>query len=391
MKNERVLSIALILLILQGVASFMGLMTWHKIGVVLIEVLALSQIFIQGQRMGSSKLLGIVFAYYVYIIINTILNFLGKDVSSFSTAMLEAIWWPSCFILFYTLVGGGYYIVNVSKKLSVFAWILIIVNFSFVLWNFLTFNVYIRDLGSNANLIFFITCLLPIFAFIPKNSIRDIIYAFVLIICILSLKRSAIISCVLVFIIDLLVEFRTSTRQKVVVLLLSAVVVFGLFSAVTFVQDSLGISVIDRFQSIENDGGSGRADIYPLVWNHFKEFPLLYKLIGHGQNMVVGDKICYGLGLGGNYLSAHNDFLEILYDFGIIGFILYLIFLYRVYKMTKKWRDINRVYYKVGLIGLTVTIVISMFGHLVIYSTYYSYIVSLWGIMESRRLTNNNI
>ena len=63
-------------------------------------------------------------------------------------------------------------------------------------------------------------------------------------------------------------------------------------------------------------GGNGRASIYASAWRAFLEANILRQIIGHGFN-TVNQAINIG---------THNDFLMVLYNYGMIGFALYLFF-----------------------------------------------------------------
>ena len=73
------------------------------------------------------------------------------------------------------------------------------------------------------------------------------------------------------------------------------------------------VNVTNRFEAMNEDEGNGRLDIYSDVFVQYLDSDLFSQLFGHGYNMV-------SVVLKGP--SAHNDFLEVLYDYGIIGFII---------------------------------------------------------------------
>ena len=84
--------------------------------------------------------------------------------------------------------------------------------------------------------------------------------------------------------------------------------------------------VIDRIENNNDAGGRGRLTIYTTVVNMIVQSSPLNILFGHGWNQVIVDN---PIGL-----SAHNDFLECIYDFGIIGLFLFLAYVFNMIKYT---------------------------------------------------------
>ena len=84
-----------------------------------------------------------------------------------------------------------------------------------------------------------------------------------------------------------------------------------------FINNSIGEVLVNRFAETSETGGNGRVDIYLNIWNQFKHSSIPEQLFGHGYMAVK--RINYDI-------LAHNDFLQLLYDGGLMGVLLYLIF-----------------------------------------------------------------
>lgn len=84
-----------------------------------------------------------------------------------------------------------------------------------------------------------------------------------------------------------------------------------LFFLIFLVTDAfLGFALLDRFYGIligSDDLTNGRTRLWGLVWNHFKEAPLL----GHGPHTF---------GLFNKTPWPHNLYLEVLFGHGLAGF-----------------------------------------------------------------------
>lgn len=86
--------------------------------------------------------------------------------------------------------------------------------------------------------------------------------------------------------------------------------------------------------------------------------------------------------------SAHNDILEVLYDFGLLGLLLYLIIIINLckkalYGIQKKIKN-----YDAFAASLVLFLVISMFSNLIIVPTYFFLLCQFWGIMINEMRNN---
>ena len=82
--------------------------------------------------------------------------------------------------------------------------------------------------------------------------------------------------------------------------------------------------IVSRFHAIEDDEGSGRTELYDVILNSFSNSSFISQMFGHGYRSVIS--ILDGV-------PAHNDFLEILYDFGIVPLTVYVIILLKFVRL----------------------------------------------------------
>jgi len=185
-------------------------------------------------------------------------------------------------------------------------------------------------------------------------------------------KRTAFIALVCAIIIPLLfVVFKKSNRNKILALLAFIVALVGVLLALDWINEAFDIALFERFESIGEDGGSGRIDIYQRVWNEFKSSSVIQKLFGHGYNAVANDKITYSYSSGASIAtSAHNDFLEILYDYGLFALVFYVLFLLSLFSVSRRLYKTNNKYANTFLSALIVFVIMSSTSHLILYPTY---------------------
>ena len=133
------------------------------------------------------------------------------------------------------------------------------------------------------------------------------------------------------------------------------------------------IHLLDRLATMQEDGGSGRDEVYAYTWGLLMDSDLLSLLFGHGFNTVVHYSLLE--------LSAHTDFLETPFDYGIVGMIVYIIFYFRLFKYYKILKWYNPSYAPIFLSTLFITLVLSTFAHLIIYPTHYLFFCMYWGFL----------
>ncbi len=231
---------------------------------------------------------------------------------------------------------------------------------------------------ASVNSIYFIVLLLP-FSLISKNKKIQYLGICLVVICaLLSEKRTAflmVLTSLLFFIVCMLFSRKMATRKKIGM----CISIICLFLMTWFIYNNamqtLEIDTLGRLSSISEDGGSGRTDIWRVVKNGINEFSLKESIFGTGFNGVFRKTSLR--------TSAHNDFLEIWYDYGLIGLLLYLRFVGMIFIRSCKMLKHN---YQMGVASLVAFIMflyMSMFSHLIIYPTYFAYILIFWSVVAN--------
>ena len=93
-------------------------------------------------------------------------------------------------------------------------------------------------------------------------------------------------------------------------------------------------------------------------------------------------------------VTCHNDFLEVLIDFGIIGFICYISFIILLITMCLKMIKNKHIYAPAMGASLAMFFVSSMVSHIIIYPWYLLEFFLFWGFMSytvNNNQLNNNI
>lgn len=170
-----------------------------------------------------------------------------------------------------------------------------------------------------------------VFLFKSKKLIAGSIMVLLMAFIIQGAKRGAIMTGAIGLLTYFYYQIKTVEKSKrirgyfigaIVIVILSA------FAYETFINNEF---LINRMLSMLEGNTSGRSIIYSKIWESWYNS-------GSFINLLFGFGFAGSLVLtGGHY--AHNDWLELLSNFGLLGFFAYLFMFYAVIRIivNKKW------------------------------------------------------
>lgn len=366
------------LFVVHSIFSILGIAAAQRAALLLIEIMAFSSLVVNARKLFNDRTVLISLIYVVYLLFGAFTA--DEHLHNLIYTLTEVLWWPSVFILFTSLFkyNSDYY-----GWIKSFVYVMFFINTSLFLLEIST--RFSSNDALRTNTIFFILMLTPMVTLIRNTRNRFALLFAILTCSVISGKRSAMIAIALVLMIEWIRYMKNSTRHKFRTVVTTVFAVIFLAGAVYAVESALGISFIERFQGIEEDGGSGRTEAFIQVSFRYSQLPLEDKLWGCGHNAVrIEDFVSLDFSKD-EALSAHNDFLEVLYDYGLIGLILYLIFIFQIIALARYWKKVDREYYLSMLGSLAVFFVMSMVSHLVIYPTYSAYLMIFWTYMYNEK------
>ena len=226
---------------------------------------------------------------------------------------------------------------------------------------------------------YYLLLVIPFLLCIPNRTIKSLFLVAATFFCIMSFKRTIILALLLIGILWFIkAPLPNKTKIRYV---LFAFAIVGVYLITKGVSSDVG-NILDlwehRFES--GDSGDGwlgeRGGIYEDVLNLLANSNPFELLFGHGYNSVM-----YSTKSG---FSAHNDFLELGYDYGIISLIIYLVLLYRLLRNYLRLEknnvsQINGVPFFSILVSLALTVFCGFFSHLITYATHFLTIALFWG------------
>ena len=216
-------------------------------------------------------------------------------------------------------------------------------------------GVQTKEMTNNMGYLF--VALMPTIA-VFKDKVR--IQYGILILCMafimMAMKRGAIIvgTIMLIYILYFNYKYNKNVSKR-------KVIVFSLFIIVAayFITEYMMESsdyFMSRIEQTKEGNSSGRNALYERYWNHFKNETDIFKyLLGNGANAT--------LGIGVNY--AHNDWLEIAIDEGVLGLVIYCIYWFCF------WRTIASIKYNITA-KLVLTLTFISFLILTVFSMSYT-------------------
>lgn len=182
------------------------------------------------------------------------------------------------------------------------------------------------DFKSN-NTFYQVLMPLPILFLGHKKILRFVFLIVAIYICVLSMKRSALISVSIIMVIYLYREVLVDKKSRLytIIILLFSLFVFSRYIDLSAIYDSINVTM-ERMDQISEDGGSGRLDmISKFIETDFYDVCFVF---GKGF-MGYHDKYP-------GVLASHNDLVEIYYSYGTLGLVLFFTFFWRLLKNTFK-------------------------------------------------------
>lgn len=187
----------------------------------------------------------------------------------------------------------------------------------------------------------FVALLPALVLFHKKPILQYILMAICGYFIILGMKRGAILSGAICLAWFLYVNYKKTQRNRrwIVVLVSMIVIVFAVF----FVQYRMNTSAyfLSRIEETRAGDSSQRDVLYATFYNHFihEDNPFLF-LFGNGANAT--------LKIGENY--AHNDWLAIAIDQGLLGLVIYAVYWICFFVSWRKARKQPHAFMAIGML-----------------------------------------
>lgn len=326
----------------------------------------------------SSGLCKAVLLWSVWIVFSSLF------VSGGVTTMIKMLFWTAAFFTAYTLLRKAPSRIQIPS--ATFAVIAVLGSvYTYLAREISEMALLLNTMGQGMdefyetalNIVFYPLLTIPWILTLKKGMLRNILLAVVMLSIVVSVKRSALLACAAIMTFYLLFYNRYTTyRSKRIKRILIPLLLVGSVYIVTerYMSDT-GDFIIERLQNMQEDKGSGRLHIYDQVLERLSLNQAEEWIFGHGTNSVIQNIAMHK--------SAHNDFLEVLFDYGIIGLAIYLcLHALLISRLWRLYRNGSQ-YFVSYLASYIIFLFMSMISHLIIYSTYFIFLAAYWGALEA--------
>lgn len=314
---------------------------YQIIGTYLIVLLSFILIISDLQGIIKHSISRIIFALYFSYFLSSLYIFTSLKLAVF----LDSLLFPSLFLSSFVFFKRYPKAFDYLKYVGIVSIILAYFNL-LRLSNEININSN-NPLQSNAGNT--LVAFLPFVLLWKQKIIKYPLILLIFIGCMISLKRSAFI----IFIGIILMYFTLKRNKPILKTIIPSVGIILIILLFILPHIDMAGPLLERLSNTSEDGGSGRDKLVLLGINLLRDNNLYEWILGNGYKGFSADLAKQGL----YFTCAHNDFVEILYDAGIISFIIFLILLYKLIKF-----DIKLYRYKNGNTIIMSSILITFFG-----------------------------
>jgi O-antigen ligase len=220
--------------------------------------------------------------------------------------------------------------------------------------------------------VYYLLLLLPWVGMLRKRWLRNGLVILIGGAILFSLKRTAIVAGGLCLFAWSMYFMRRDRRMSFGLKSLSFVTLISLFAFGAWgMNQALDNRILWRMSVSIEDKGSGRLELYSETLRMIARSDPPEILFGHGHHAVEQHTR--------SKLSAHNDFLEIAFDYGLVGMLVYLsIHGALLFGMMALFRQKDP-YAPILMSSWIIFTTMSFVSHLIIYPSYFCLFAALWG------------
>lgn len=278
--------------------------------------------------------------------------------------------WCANFLFFYTITSCYPEYKYMIIKRMVFLVCVAILSYWYVFNSRLFLFGFV---GDGVNISYFLVAMTPWILLIRDD--KRLLKITLLIICAISVLASVKRTAIIAFILILIIYLVFSNSKRISFKRMFSIVAVSILSVFVFFyinQTFLDGSVTNRFL-LFYDGMGKRDEIKEVAISLYYHSDTFSQLFGHGYNKLIDDS---PLGL-----SAHNDYIETLYDHGAIMLVLEIFIVIGLCKYAIKLLKNGDEMFCTFASSVIIFGVMSYASHMLLYPYYFIYISALWGFI----------
>lgn len=291
--------------------------------------------------------------YMTWVLLVTAINPVGvKGISSY----LNSLFWSAFPIL---ILNSTYYFVlhkGDSRWLKI---IFLVITALFLLTYYSFYDVDNILMNVHLGSSYYSLYMLPLVLVYPSKNGKTCLTIIVSLAVFSSVKRGGVLALALAMIAYIITNQLVSKQGKFKKIIIGFCVLTAFIAIFAYIGTMGDNNIFERFESIQEDNGSGRTDVWAEAWRLITEQGIFTYFVGNGFNTVVHNSRYV--------LSAHNDYLEAWFDFGLIGMLLYIISLCLLFKDIFECLKTKKEYAPAMSVLGALIIVLTMISHIAIY------------------------
>lgn len=275
------------------------------------------------------------------------------------------LFWPLLFESTYLFLRED------ERRVSHLIWFFVVVA-AFGLFFFVQ-SMFAYGFSIQSNMIYFFELALPFLLLKDNKAWRNVVLILGTVAALASMKRSMMLAIALFWLVLAVKSLLRSGRNRGLVVVYGLLIVGVVYFSFGYVNQLSGGLMTERFEM--EDASNGRESLTEETRYLLDLSTTLELWFGHGHD-AVRQHSSYEM-------SAHNEWLEILYDYGIIVLVIY--FFFWVY-LIKRWLfhyRTNSNYLIAYTLSICVFAVMSMVSELILYVSYFLYLVMFWAAVEA--------
>ena len=291
--------------------------------------------------------------YMAWVLLVTAINPVGvKGISSY----LNSLFWSAFPIL---ILNSTYYFVlhkGDSRWLKI---IFLVITALFLLTYYSFYDVDNILMNVHLGSSYYSLYMLPLVLVYPSKIGKTCLTIIVSLAVFSSVKRGGVLALALAIIAYIITNQLVSKQGKFKKIIIGFCVLTAFIAIFAYIGTMGDNNIFERFESIQEDNGSGRTDVWAEAWRLITEQGIFTYFVGNGFNTVVHNSRYV--------LSAHNDYLEAWVVFGLIGMLLYIISLCLLFKDIFECLKTKKEYAPAMSVLGALIIVLTMISHIAIY------------------------
>lgn len=242
---------------------------------------------------------------------------------------------------------------------------------------YFVYALRLKAFEYQTNMVYFFLLTVPALLLTPQKRQRYFLLILATFVAFISMKRSMILAFALFWGLVELKDLLSRGKKKYAIIL-SVVMIIATYGSFTVADDLTNGRLIERLNSEDKANGdvtNGREAIYLVTIEMINSSSLDHLILGNGHNAVRHDSIMEK--------SAHNEFLEIIYDYGVIILLIYICFWGYILKQWYFHYRHDTVYFLPYTLSVCLFAVMAMVSQLVLYCSHFLYLVMFWGIVAA--------